>query len=225
MTHTERASLLSVCLCGRPLGLASPRLPASFPTPTQAYVRDAVSSAEYESACLDLIAKFKTLRTALRDDGVPDVEHFMATYNLDCASAAARLLRSGVPATIEHGKARAAPGAAAAAVVAEATQHFITALDVLKLGMHEVDQLAPPLGDLLSALHRVPHLPPEFEAAVVTKVQDWCAQLGRMRAVDKLDEAAARQLSFDLEQGYNAFMRALAANAQPGGSGTGGRTP
>ena len=184
----------------------------------QAYVRDAVSSAEYEAACLDLIAKFKTLRTALRDDGVPDVEHFMATYNMDCASAAARLLRSGLPATIEHGKARAAP-AQAAAVVAEATQHFITALDVLKLGLHEVDQVSPPLGDLLSALHRVPQMPPDFE--VTKKVQDWLAQLGRMRAVDKLDEAAARQLSFDLEQGYNAFMRALSGTtATPGG-----RTP
>lgn len=69
-------------------------------------MRDAVRPAEYEAACLDLIAKFKTLRTALRDDGVPDVEHFMATYRMDCNSAAARLLRSGLPATIEHGKAR-----------------------------------------------------------------------------------------------------------------------
>jgi hypothetical protein len=69
-------------------------------------VRDAVRPDEYEAACLDLIAKFKTLRTALRDDGVPDVEHFMATYKMDCASAAARLLRSGLPATIEHGKSR-----------------------------------------------------------------------------------------------------------------------
>jgi hypothetical protein len=72
----------------------------------KAYVRDAVGSAEYEAACLDLIAKFKTLRTALRDDGVPDVEHFMATYRMDCASAAQRLLRSGLPATIEHRPAR-----------------------------------------------------------------------------------------------------------------------
>lgn len=110
----------------------------------KAYVRDAVRPDEYEKACLDLIAKFKTLRTALRDDGVPDVEHFMATYKMDCASAAQRLLRSGLPATIEHGKPRAAGGASDAAAVAEATQHFITAMDVLKLGMHEVDQARAP---------------------------------------------------------------------------------
>ena len=183
----------------------------------QAYVRDAVTSAEYEVACLDLIAKFRTLRTALRDDGVPDVEHFMATYSMDCSSAAARLLRSGLPATIEHGKARAGPGQAAA-VVAETTQHFITALDTLKLGMHEVDQVMPPLSDLASALHRVPQLPPDFEAT--RKVQEWVAQLGGMRAIDKLDDARVRQLSLDMEQGYNAFMRALSA-----AGGSSARTP
>ena len=79
----------------------------------KAYVRDAVGSEAYAAACLDLIAKFKTLRTALRDDGVPDVEHFMATYRMDCASAAQRLLRSGLPATIEHRPARRARGAQA----------------------------------------------------------------------------------------------------------------
>lgn len=83
-------------------------LPGSSLSAAQAYVRDAVKPEEYETACLDLLAKFKTLRAALRDDGVPDVEHFMATYKMDCASAAARLLRSGMPATIEHGKPRCA---------------------------------------------------------------------------------------------------------------------
>ena len=45
-------------------------------------------------------------RGSIRDDGVPDVEHFLATYRMDCASAAQRLLRSGLPATIEHRPAR-----------------------------------------------------------------------------------------------------------------------
>ena len=189
----------------------------------KAYVRDAVRPEEYESACLDLLAKFKTLRTALRDDGVPDVEHFMATYKMECSSAAVRLLRSGLPATIEHGKPRRAlaaltrlalaharcrgGGSKAAATVAEATQHFITSLDVLKLGMHEVDQVQPPLSDLLTSLHRVPQLPPDFEAKA--KVKEWLARLGAMRAVDKLGESDVRQLSFDLESGYNAFIRTL----------------
>ncbi len=204
-------------------------------------MRDAVRPDEYEAACLDLIAKFKTLRTALRDSGVPDVEHFMAVYKMDCTAAAARLLRSGMPATIEHGKPRcarrdaAAPALRAAhrltrqragrvgarrsgtdnaaAAVAEATQHFITAMDVLKLGMHEVDQVQPPLADLLACLHRVPQLPPDFEGKV--KVRDWLARLNSMRAVDKLDEEAVRQLAFDLDTAYTAFMRALGGGGAP----------
>lgn len=198
----------------------------------QAYVRDAARPEEYETACLDLIAKFKTLRAALRDDGVPDVEHFIATYQMDCASAAARLLRSGLPATIEHGKPRRGARRAAfghrcarsdclcrggtgdaAAQVAEATQHFITSLDVLKLGMHEVDQVQPPLHDLLASLHRVPQLPLHFEGKA--KVRDWLARLGGMRAVDKLDDGSVRQLAYDLEGAYNAFIRALGGEQGP----------
>jgi len=204
-------------------------------------VRDAVRPEEYEAACLNLIAKFKTLRAALRDDGVPDVEHFMSTYKMDCASAAARLLRSGLPATIEHGKPRRAPlsvslsvslcvlrsrpcragSGGAAATVAEATQHFITALDVLKLGMCEVDQVQPPLSDLLNSLHRVPQLPPDFEAKA--KVKDWLARLGGMRAVDRLGESEVRQLAFDLESAYNAFIRALSGGESSGGAAAAGR--
>ncbi len=37
---------------------------------------------------------------------VPDVEEFMANYNMQCPMAAKRLIHSGMPATIEHGKPR-----------------------------------------------------------------------------------------------------------------------
>ncbi len=105
----------------------------------------------------------------------------------------------------------------AASVVAEATQHFITAMDTLKLGMHDVDQLQPPLSDLLACLHRVPQLPPDFEGKA--KARDWLARLNGMRASDKLEERDARQLSFDLEQAYNNFLRVLGGTAgSPGGA-------
>jgi len=96
--------------------------------------------------------------------------------------------------------------------VAEATQHFITAMDVLKLGMLEADQVTPPLSDLLAALHRVPQLPPTF--AGKAKVRDWMAQLSAMRAVDRLSESDARQLAFDLDGAYAAFMRLLGGGAK-----------
>ena len=37
---------------------------------------------------------------------VPDVEKFMAEYNMQCPMAAKRLIYSGMPATVEHGKPR-----------------------------------------------------------------------------------------------------------------------
>jgi hypothetical protein len=40
---------------------------------------------------------------------VPDVNQFMAQYNMQCPMAAQRLLHSGIPATYEHGKPQCAP--------------------------------------------------------------------------------------------------------------------
>ena len=37
---------------------------------------------------------------------MPDVEKFMAEYNMQCPMAAKRLIYSGMPATVEHGKPR-----------------------------------------------------------------------------------------------------------------------
>lgn len=37
---------------------------------------------------------------------VPDVEKFMGDYNMQCPMAAKRLIYSGMPATVEHGKPR-----------------------------------------------------------------------------------------------------------------------
>ncbi len=99
----------------------------------RAYVRDAISSKEYEPACQKLIGQYKTLWETLRDTvcasacmclhtscqphslqastaeimlQVPDVQQFLAHYNMQCPMAAKRLIQSGMPATLEHGKPR-----------------------------------------------------------------------------------------------------------------------
>ena len=99
----------------------------------RAYVRDAISAKDYEPLCEKLIAQFRTLWETLRDTvpgtlhsafspctctacmlrdtaapQVPDVEKFMAEYNMQCPMAAKRLIYSGMPATVEHGKPRCA---------------------------------------------------------------------------------------------------------------------
>ena len=37
---------------------------------------------------------------------VPDVQQFLVHYNMQCPMAAKRLIQSGMPATMEHGKPR-----------------------------------------------------------------------------------------------------------------------
>ena len=87
-----------------------------------------------------------------------------------------RLLRIGVPATVEHSDGTAADSISsssksAARYVAEVVQHFITLMDALKLNMAAVDQVHPLLADLMSSLHKIQDLPPSFTGK--EKVKDW----------------------------------------------------
>lgn len=130
----------------------------------KAFVTSAVSTSEYETACGELITKYKTLRTTLADL-VPDISHFMATYNMHCASAKHRL-NVGLPATIEHRVLTTKDGNGSsresAVSVAECVHHYIGAMDTIKLGMIAKDQVAPCLSDLSTALYKVHQLPNGF---------------------------------------------------------------
>ncbi|KAK9156207.1 hypothetical protein Sjap_003687 [Stephania japonica] len=172
----------------------------------KAYVRDVISSSEYEPESLKLIAQFKTLASTLKDT-VPSVDRFVDTYKMDCPAALNRLVVSGVPATVEHRAAAATTATTSAATVAECVQHFITAMDTLKLNMVAVDQVHPVLADLLASLNKLSILPGEFEGRV--KMREWIGRLAKMGAADELTDQQARQLHFDLESSYNLFMAAL----------------
>ena len=180
----------------------------------KAYVNSAVPSDRYEAACMELLAKYKTLRNTLVDT-VPDMQHFMATYSMHCPSARHRL-QVGIPATIEHRVNR--PGDASSAVnVAECVHHSIGAMDTLKLNMAAKDQIAPCLSDLLTSLHKVPQLPAEFAGKLC--VRRWIERLDNMRASDELGEDEVRQLLYEIENSYNAFMQLLGDGGTGGGGG------
>ncbi|KAJ1698483.1 Vacuolar sorting-associated protein 28-like protein [Rhynchospora pubera] len=178
----------------------------------KAYIRDLVASDYYESECLKLIAQFKTLSTSIASS-VPSIERFAEAYKLDCPHALNRLIISGVPATVEHRAASTAAASSAAATsasaIAQCVQNFITAMDTIKLNMIAVDQVHPLLSDLSASFNKLTGnlLPPDFEGRV--KVREWLARLAKMGAADELTEQQARQLHFDLESSYNAFMAAL----------------
>ena len=206
----------------------------------RAYVRDAIPAAEYEPACSRLIGQFRTLWETLRPDGsgsgtgesaaagsVPDVQQFMNAHGARCPMAVKRLIYSGLPATVEHGKtgggggegsrrggvgagfagAGGASSSASAVAVAESVQHFITSMDSLKLNMVAVDQVYPLLADLAAALGRVGGLPPDWTGR--EKVKKWVSKVHALPASRELDADDVRQLLFDLESAYNEFMAAI----------------
>ncbi len=123
----------------------------------RAYVRDAIGAKQYETACSKLLAQFRTLCTTLKGT-VPDVAKFASEHNMECPAALNRLISSGMPATIEHGKAASGPGSgsgSSAVVVASTVQYFITAMDSLKLDMTATDEVYPLLSDIMQSLHKV----------------------------------------------------------------------
>ncbi|KAL3152011.1 hypothetical protein ABBQ32_001129 [Trebouxia sp. C0010 RCD-2024] len=172
----------------------------------RAYVRDAVSSKDYEPACQRLIGQYKTLWETLRDT-VPDVQQFLSHYNMQCPMAAKRLIHSGMPATLEHGKPRYSQGSNSAVSIANSVQAFITTMDSLKLNMAAVDQIYPLMSDLLTNINKVEGFPAEFQGK--EKVKIWISKLHSMPASQELTESESRQLLFDLESSYNEFMSVL----------------
>ncbi|GJN17478.1 hypothetical protein PR202_gb04547 [Eleusine coracana subsp. coracana] len=178
----------------------------------RAYVRDLVSAADYETECLKLISQFNSLSSSLA--GVVTIPRFVQAYRLDCPAALNRLLQSGVPATVELRAAASASSSgpasttASATAIAQCVQSFITAMDAVKLNMLANDQVRPLLQELSTSMARLgPMLPPDFEGKV--KVNEWLAKLHKMGAADELTEQQARQLNFDLDSAYAAFMAAL----------------
>ncbi|KAJ1446771.1 vacuolar protein sorting-associated [Pelagophyceae sp. CCMP2097] len=175
----------------------------------KAYARDAVRPAEYEHACLRLISQFKLSEAALIHDGtIANADEFMKEYKMDCPRARERLLRIGLPATVTHQSAGGAAAAEHAVRVAECVQHFITAMDAVKLEQRAVDEIQPLVADLMGSITRVAPAPCERGRG---KLAQWLVGLNALRAADEISEEQARQLSFDLDAAYSEFHQSLRA--------------
>jgi ESCRT-I complex subunit VPS28 len=175
--------------------------------------RDLVPTKDYDECLGKLIARFDRVDEQLR------VTHqaryrghrdFMEEYDMSasCAAAASRLA-----ATLQQRERDAANAAALAQAeekklnpqeVLEATQHFITAMDALKLHQTAADQLHPVISDLVSAVRRVA---PQFEQ--LSRLETWLRKLDSMHASEQLDDTETREMLFDIDRGYQAFHRHL----------------
>lgn len=172
----------------------------------RAYIRDGINAKDYEAQCEKLIAQFRMLWGSMKET-VPSIEGFMQQYHMQCPMAYTRLVQVGLPATIEHRKRPGEGSGGGARAVAETVQHFITAMDSLKLNLVAVDQICPILSDLMGSMSKIESLPPDF--APKGKVKTWYSKLYSQAASYELKEDEVRQLLFDLESSYNEFISTI----------------
>mmetsp|Transcript_36657 Transcript_36657/g.47344 ORF Transcript_36657/g.47344 Transcript_36657/m.47344 type:complete len:144 (+) Transcript_36657:317-748(+) len=130
---------------------------------------------------------------------------FMDEYQMDVRKAKECLLTRGVPVTTLYSKP--VNDNDAGAMIAETTSAIITCLDSLNLGNHAVDDVHPQLKDVVDSITKVPHLPHDFPELI--SLRQWLQRLNSMRAADSIDEDGVRQLVFDLNAVYGAFMEWL----------------
>ena len=165
----------------------------------KAYLKDAVSPAEYASQCSILLAQY-TAAFKLVKDKFSSVEEFMTRYLLDCPAALERI-HEGRPLTVKDDRGNVQKS------IAEIVSLFITIMDRLRLEIKAMDELHPDVKELHEIMSRMSSLPPSFEGRL--KVKKWLDNLNDMSASDELSEDQVRQMLFDLESAYNDFNRFL----------------
>uniref|UniRef100_A0A9L0RZ38 Vacuolar protein sorting-associated protein 28 homolog n=1 Tax=Equus caballus TaxID=9796 RepID=A0A9L0RZ38_HORSE len=125
-----------------------------------------------------------------------------AASSLDCPLAMERI-KEDRPITIKDDKGNLNR------CIADVVSLFITVMDKLRLEIRAMDEIQPDLRELMETMHRMSHLPPDFEGRQT--VSQWLQTLSGMSASDELDDSQVRQMLFDLESAYNAFNRFLHA--------------
>ncbi|KAF9649971.1 vacuolar protein sorting-associated protein 28 [Thelephora ganbajun] len=188
----------------------------------RAYVRDAVTAAEYSPACTRLLSQYKTMSKLVEED-VPSIEQFMSQYRVSSESrnapclasfslyqmdhpAALHRIKVGVPATVEHSSEA---GPETGKWVAETTQSFITFMDALKLRLRAKDQLHPILQELVTGYARFKGSK-DWEGR--SKMVGWLITLNGMKASEEITEEQSRQLLFDVDHAYAEFFRSLSGS-------------
>ncbi|KAI9893910.1 MAG: Vacuolar protein-sorting-associated protein 28 [Vezdaea aestivalis] len=195
----------------------------------KAYVKDSLAAnpAAYTEACSRLLRQYKVL-TEEEGAGAGQAElggfegftQFCARWSIEAPRAEKRI-KVGLPGTVSEastgrgggggdggrndGGGQSAKKGPAATAILEATQDFITFLDALKLGLLAKDSLHPLLADVIQSVNKVTS--EDFEGR--GKIVQWLIALNSMRATEELDEARARELSFDMEGAYRGFKDAL----------------
>lgn len=160
---------------------------------------DKLDDAEYSSVCRKLCSQYQTLIESFSFIGL---DKFVAANKLtsNCSLAVSRL-KLGMPGTEVSNVGPAEK--AVFAVIANTTQSFVTAKDILELGYKDVDQLQPYIQEVVSLLSKVPGLPVSFRGHL--SMRNWLSKINQMSAHECLGEEDTRQLSYDLDCAFRDF--------------------
>ncbi|XP_066873952.1 vacuolar protein sorting-associated protein 28 homolog isoform X2 [Kogia breviceps] len=150
----------------------------------KAYIKDCVSPNEYTAACSRLLVQYKAAFRQVQGSEISSIDEFCRKFRLDCPLAMERI-KEDRPITIKDDKGN------------------------LNRCIADVVSIQPDLRELMETMHRMSHLPPDFEGRQT--VSQWLQTLSGMSASDELDDSQVRQMLFDLESAYNAFNRFLHA--------------
>ncbi|XP_077927974.1 vacuolar protein sorting-associated protein 28 homolog isoform X1 [Halichoerus grypus] len=168
----------------------------------KAYIKDCVTPNEYTAACSRLLVQYKAAFRQVQGAEISSIDEFCRKFRLDCPLAMERI-KEDRPITIKDDKGNLNR------CIADVVSLFITVMDKLRLEIRAMDEIQPDLRELMETMHRMSHLPPDFEGRQT--VSQWLQTLSGMSASDELDDSQVRQMLFDLESAYNAFNRFLHA--------------
>jgi len=166
-----------------------------------AFVKGVISNDAYEKHCQQILAQFKTLRTALQSK-IPDIRAFLNQHGIKCPLAEERLLGAGVAATSLHKTGDV--GASLAFACSSTTSDFITLMNAIQLGQKSVYEVMPLLRDLQSNIVKIPSLPVS-QLQPIGKMAEWLATLNNMRAADNLTDEQVVQLDLDVQMAFTSF--------------------
>ncbi|XP_043340375.1 vacuolar protein sorting-associated protein 28 homolog isoform X3 [Cervus elaphus] len=170
--------------------------------------KNAREREKYTAACSRLLVQYKAAFRQVQGSEISSIDEFCRKFRLDCPLAMERI-KEDRPITIKDDKGNLNR------CIADVVSLFITVMDKLRLEIRAMDewalflQIQPDLRELMETMHRMSHLPPDFEGRQT--VSQWLQTLSGMSASDELDDSQVRQMLFDLESAYNAFNRFLHA--------------
>jgi hypothetical protein len=153
----------------------------------EAYACDNITNGQYEELSRKLIAQFQILHNSL---GNPNLMEFANKNKMNCKAAITHILATDQVVAQKPLAAVQKPKA-----IAEIVQHYITAIDVLKLKMNTVDVIFPSLKEIVNLMETNKG----FESATIRK---WFDILSKLPANAELITEQTAQLALDLECAY-----------------------